>query len=654
MLSLAVGCLAVFGQPTSRPPATVAATNSPAITAKLDSLPLRTIASLARDWKPGAFKSNDVVHVRGAILDQRVGEQIVIRDETGTISVQSTQALALKMETVVDVWGTPGGDLNRISLRRGMFREISATNLAAANQIAPQKPAQLPTLTRADQIRELPPAQAGWAYPVKLRAVVTLPYQRARTYVQDGAAGLFVRTRENHAALKPGDVVEIEGTSNPGWFVPIVVSSKITVVGTAPLPAPQPVSLFQMANGQYDSQWVEAYAVVRGVQSANGVLQLKLSDRDGTFMANVHTDTTPTNLMDSVIRIRGVCVSQFNNKRQITGVEMWTASADFIQMVEPAVSDALSLPVQPIVGLSQAQMRMGLQRRAKIAGIVTAADPGKSFFVQDADDGIQVFPSDKTTVKPGDRVEVAGYPAPGDYGSVLRDAVIRVQGTGTLPSARPVNEDEPLSPQLNNLLVQVAAQVAGAAETEPEPMLPLQVGSRIFKARILPPVDVKSLPTRGSTVHLTGVYRILADEMRAPRSFQIIVPSDKSLQVSDRASAWTLQHTVLAVGTLTMIACIALLWVLLLRRKVAEQTATLQQSEVKFRSLVEQSLVGVYVIQDGRFTYVNPRMAEIYGYTVEEMLAPAFAVKQTILEEDWPIVDEQIKKRLNREVRSSH
>lgn len=122
----------------------------------------------------------------------------------------------------------------------------------------------------------------------------------------------------------------------------------------------------------------------------------------------------------------------------------------------------------------------------------------------------------------------------------------------------------------------------------------------------------------------------------------------------NRPSAWTIQHTVFTIGVLALVAGLSLLWVLILHRKVAEQTASLQQSESKFRSLVEQSLVGVYVVQDGRFVYTNPRMAEIYGYSVEELTDPAFTVRQTVTSEDWEIVETQLQQRLNGEVSSAH
>ncbi|MBC8466527.1 MAG: PAS domain S-box protein [Deltaproteobacteria bacterium] len=47
-------------------------------------------------------------------------------------------------------------------------------------------------------------------------------------------------------------------------------------------------------------------------------------------------------------------------------------------------------------------------------------------------------------------------------------------------------------------------------------------------------------------------------------------------------------------------------------RKKAE--AALRESEEKYRTVVENSLAGIYVIQDRQFKYVNPRLVEMLGY----------------------------------------
>ncbi|HWC60993.1 MAG TPA: hypothetical protein VHC44_14960, partial [Verrucomicrobiae bacterium] len=69
-LTLAIGCLNLLGQPKSSSPASA----QPAGTARaipstaVENIPLRTVASLIRDWRTGDATSNEVVHVRGSII----------------------------------------------------------------------------------------------------------------------------------------------------------------------------------------------------------------------------------------------------------------------------------------------------------------------------------------------------------------------------------------------------------------------------------------------------------------------------------------------------------------------------------------------------------------------------------------------------------
>jgi PAS domain S-box-containing protein len=44
----------------------------------------------------------------------------------------------------------------------------------------------------------------------------------------------------------------------------------------------------------------------------------------------------------------------------------------------------------------------------------------------------------------------------------------------------------------------------------------------------------------------------------------------------------------------------------------------LRESEARFRAMMEQSVAAVYVIQDGRIVYANPRLLEIFGYGAGE------------------------------------
>lgn len=75
----------------------------------------------------------------------------------------------------------------------------------------------------------------------------------------------------------------------------------------------------------------------------------------------------------------------------------------------------------------------------------------------------------------------------------------------------------------------------------------------------------------------------------------------------------------------------------------------LRESEAKFRNFAEQSFVGFYIIQDGRFKYVNPKFAEIFGYTVDEC-TDNLRTDQLVYADDLVRVQEQLRRRLSGEI----
>ncbi|MGZ3750264.1 MAG: PAS domain S-box protein [Mucilaginibacter sp.] len=80
-----------------------------------------------------------------------------------------------------------------------------------------------------------------------------------------------------------------------------------------------------------------------------------------------------------------------------------------------------------------------------------------------------------------------------------------------------------------------------------------------------------------------------------------------------------------------------------------------REAEMKFRTLVEKSTVGVYISQYEKFIYVNPRIAEIFGYTAGELLDfPDGAVEVLFAEESRKVIRANIKARYNGEIDGSH
>ena len=79
----------------------------------------------------------------------------------------------------------------------------------------------------------------------------------------------------------------------------------------------------------------------------------------------------------------------------------------------------------------------------------------------------------------------------------------------------------------------------------------------------------------------------------------------------------------------------------------------LRESEMKYRDLVDKSVIGIYITQNHILKFCNNRFAEIFGYAnTEELIGTD--VKSLVAEESWELVDTQVKLRESGKLLSSH
>lgn len=84
---------------------------------------------------------------------------------------------------------------------------------------------------------------------------------------------------------------------------------------------------------------------------------------------------------------------------------------------------------------------------------------------------------------------------------------------------------------------------------------------------------------------------------------------------------------------------------------VAQRTRDLADSEARFRFLTEQALVGIYLIQDGVFRYVNPMVEKITGHQVEDLIG--MEVGRIIHPDDLDLFRERMRQRMSGEADDS-
>ena len=82
--------------------------------------------------------------------------------------------------------------------------------------------------------------------------------------------------------------------------------------------------------------------------------------------------------------------------------------------------------------------------------------------------------------------------------------------------------------------------------------------------------------------------------------------------------------------------------------RLAPPEAASLSTEIGFRPFVEKAVVGLCLIQDGRYRYVNPKLAAIFGYSTEELLALE-SVLDLVAEENPPGTRDSLRRRLEEE-----
>lgn len=483
----------------------------------------------------------------------------------------------------------------RLQGRRG--RAVGIWLAVFLSLIVAQVPAE--ELRTAAAVRRLSVEEARLKAAVRLRGVVTFfdesLYSR---FIQDDTAGIYLFDSSLPLHLVPGQLVEVEGTSSPGEYAPIVVPERITVVGDAPLPAAKPVTYEQLASGQEDSQFVEISGIVRSVQFHEASKHFIVEIATGGGRLSVYVRELPVkrreDLLDSTVRVRGVCSTQFNHQRQLFSIRLLVPRSEDLVIWMPAPTDPFATSTRPIGSLLQFAPQESFGHRVKVAGNVIFFEQGSRLFLQDGEQGIEVQTALREPLQLGDRVEALGFVVQGEYTPVLQDAVYRKLASGDPVVPPNLTIDEALKGKHDCRLITVSGRLLDRALHGSERTLILQNDHFIFQTFLRPPEgqDVFAHLQNGSRVEITGVCRIEPGEWRAgedwrAKSFRLQMRSPADVRLIEPPSWWTLQRVLWIAFAISLAALGAFGWVAVLRRQVAERGRQLE-TEIQERQLAER------------------------------------------------------------------
>lgn len=539
--------------------------------------------------------SDHAVRLRGRLVKVTTNDfWSLVEDSAGSIACRFDRAPEFPIGSTVEVTGFPNRDGLRIDLLHSTFKRL--------NSITPEsKSLPEPGPTSIAAIRQLTAQQANTAMPVSITGVVTfLDTDWRQLYLQDPSGGIYVKYAGSNIPLFQCERLKVIGVTNAGDYAPVIVAPRFVHLGKAPLPAPAPVTISSAYSGVLDSHFVEVEGVVHPLKAGQNSKHLSF-DLYSAF-GPVHVSTGPgfggeehiKELEDASVRIRGVCGTVFNSRRQLVGFQLSVTDPSNIEVLEPADPNPFQTRAVPINQLLQFSPKARFNHRVKVSGSVTMVGPG-FFYIQDRTGGLQIQ-SDTQGLRNADLVDAVGYATNGGYSPVMTDADVHVLRHNMPGEVQPATMDALADGALDSRLVTVEGRLLNIDDTPAYRTLVLQAGSHTFEARLFRLDATTAFPEteEGSIVRITGIsaaqvepgttYLLLAKEAVG---FRILVRSPEDILVLRNAPWWNLRHTALVLATLFVFVVAGLVWVQALHRRVRVQNTKLKTAMAKERAISE-------------------------------------------------------------------
>ncbi len=463
-------------------------------------------------------------------------------------------------------------------------------------------------LSEAAEIRALTAVEAAEHRPASVEGVVTFAHAAhfgAYAFVQDESAGIYFPLPAKGATLSPGDIIRVTGSTRPGEFAPYLQASDVEVLGLSKTPEPVEVSIPEMMDGHLDSQWVRTRGRARlsGADQPADVHTLDIVGEQVRLRidlpSNVPADQLAA-LWGAQLEITGVCATLFNEAKQIVGVRMMVSSIEQLRVLEPPPAQPFDLEVQSISDLLRFRPnRADPQGLAHVKGVVIHREARGVFTVQDPTGGVLVYSAEAPPL--GARVDLVGFLASSRLTPLLRDTLFRLAPDVGAPDPSPLLITNLLDTKSANRLVTTEVVLLDRIDGPQELTLYTRHADGIVRVTLASDNASRTLESArtGARLRVTGVlqlFRSYADMHRNPNSFalspgraQLRLRSAQDIQVVQEAPFWTFKRGLSVFVGLGVCMGLGALWLIALRRRVAEQTTVISRQLDNEKALTKQA-----------------------------------------------------------------
>ena len=466
-------------------------------------------------------------------------------------------------------------------------------------------------LDSAAAVRSLSAAAAAEARPVRLRGQLVLVTSTGNAMVLlDRGEGIYVALQRTvDRTYRLGDMIEVTGVSDAGDFAPIVRATQTTRLGDGDLPAPRPSSVAEINAGGLDAAWIELRGIVRACvptpplripgavpPPARESWLLTLAQGDDRMTVQVNGRVNPAELVDAQVRLKAVVFNVHNTNRQFVRAYVHVPEPALIETVVAPPADPFARPVQPLADVLRFSRDGFSGHRVHVRGVVTGHRDGQTLWIREGEHGMRVASAQPGDLRPGDEVDVAGFPDHGSYTPSLSDAVFRRIASGPPPEPRLLGRPEEIARHDANL-VAIHATLREVRQSGDTLTLVLDWEQREVHARALAPVNAADADAwaPGSFLRVVGICVAGQGDYARPtglwraEDLQLWLRGPADVAVL-RAAPWLTPRRAVAIFiALALAALTALILVALVaRRKLAQREEARKLAEVEFSAMLAE------------------------------------------------------------------
>jgi signal transduction histidine kinase/CheY-like chemotaxis protein len=540
-------------------------------------MPLWTVGRLAAAGKQRL--PDERLRMHGNLATRVRDGSLWFRDATGEIRLRPSAGSVLEGSGEADIAGFAAAESGLLSI-------VDAMPLTASDDDDGRPLAGVAELRTVGQVHGLSVHEALKRYPVRLRGVVTyFDSSWGTLFVQDATGGIFMNAfGERELPFRPGRDIEVAGVTGAGDFAPTVTQLRVRLLSSwSGLPKPATSSLEDQFTGRLDSQWVEASGVVRSEDDNNGHTILRIVSGVHEMQVTIPSSSGgATGWIDSKVHVRGVCGAIFNNRRQLTGINLLAPSPEYVEVTEPGPADPFTLPLSAIDSLRQFVPERLPDHRVRIRGMAIMQG-SNGLYVQDETGGILLAAVGAQRIAPGEIVEAVGFPEPGTLTPVLSETILRLRGYGGNPTPTPIiAEQARRDGRYDGQLVRMEGTVVDRVSNADGSSVVLQSGSAHFTVQLAARFGDLSWLQQGSLTRITGVCSIAEAEnssasVYAPHSFRLLLRAPGDVELLREPPWWTGESARRAMLGMGILILAISAWATILRRRVRVQTATIRR-----------------------------------------------------------------------------